>query len=178
MTTKPTILQSPVIRELRWIVLAMVITLVVICLLIALTSSNGPLYINLYDTYFVIDGKWLFWVAAVPTLFLVCLVRIIRQRHPTDLPYWIALVCGLIMVTGLTWLSSFVYQVFPKTSLSPAESGSDNVIADGLSLVIRILQFLVLITLCWLAYQWGRRTRVTNQISSPPPPSSSVRIPE
>jgi hypothetical protein len=124
--------------------------------------GNDSIYINLYDTYLVFDGKWFFQVAFSPLLFLICLARIILQRNCFTLAYWVALASGLITVIELSWLSNFMNQTFPKT---------------GMNLFVMTIQLMVVIALLWVAYQWGRRNQASTPITSPPPPSSSGRIP-
>lgn len=162
MTTNSTVFKSPVIRESLWILAAILITLSTTYLFITLILGNGALDIHLHDTYLVIEGKWFFRVALPPLLFLICLARIILQRNCFTLAYWVALASGLITVIELSWLINFMNQTFPKT---------------GMDLFVIGIQAIVVIALLWVAYQWGRRNQASQPISSPPPPSSSGRIP-
>lgn len=155
-------LKSPAARESLWILAAILITLAITLLVMALTMGNDSIYINLYDTYLVIDGKWFFQVTFSPLLFLICLARIIRKHNRSSVAYWMALASGLITVIELSSLNSFMQQAFPKT---------------GMNLFVMTIQPVVLIALLWVAYQWGRRTQASHPIISPPPPSSSGRIP-
>jgi hypothetical protein len=158
-------MKKPLLRELAWLLLAVVITLVLTFIVFDWESpSPGTILISLHDTYFVVSIE----VFLIPLLSFVCfllfLIKEIRHRFSRIIPSMIIIASGILLATMLTMTTKFFpviggYTIYPPlstlgdhgTQLHYGWEEEKNLLAN----IIITIQAIVIITIAYTAYRLG-----------------------
>lgn len=159
---------KPLVRELVWLLVAVVITLILSATVFGWDVSSGTTDFYLFDTYFIVSVE-IFLLLLFPLItYLLFAVKETRHRFGRSFPGLVIIVSGILLVAAVTVASrslSFTggFTLYPPLSAMNVSLTDERIVdaVDGLEVFVLAVQVIVITTIVYVAFRLGRSKKIT-----------------
>lgn len=161
-------MHKQLVKGIPWVLLSIILGFIFSFIFgINLLKSDSTFDINIYDTYFVLEGIWFFYFFTFFFLSLIYVFRNIHQKFKNYYSFWILTISGILLVFILSKAIAIIGRLFISDFNNPTKilTEIDQEILSiwsYLSNIFHSLQILVVSTLLFTSYKTGLNSRKTN----------------
>lgn len=169
---------SPLLKEVLWLALSMLLTALLAFLLFGNTFMSGTIDIHWADTYLVIAHLHILLPMFLIVTCIVFFIKESRHKFSRAISNWILLLAGLSLIITLSFLVKTFAAIFASFANDHTIGGTET---DGLrpspiSPVINnslvVIQVIITIMLLYVTFHWGKNRKTVG------PKGSELLIPD
>ncbi len=165
------------LKELLWLLFCFVVAIIITAISFSTFISKAGIEVHLHDTYLILPYWTITLTVFFPFTFLVFLFKELKHKFSKAIANLIIIASGLTMLIYLTIITRFLEKIgtafkeegtlYPPLSALPQSNtnliSKTNPFFDTVSNGCIVLQALIMISLLWVAYQWGTARKSINQ---------------